>query len=650
MRNGVIYIKRKLLGQLTPDYSADPKAPRVAFLGVWDTVAAYGLPVQEMTRGIDLWFWPIAPTDRVLHDKIDRGCHALAIDDERTTFHPLLWTEEVPNDAKATAALQKRLSQVWFAGMHSNVGGGYPDDSLSYVSLDWMMDHAESAGLVFAKGARADVNAAAGRAKLTLKVPEAGDRETVIANGKMYDSRSGSGVYFRYGPRHITKLCNFEEKKDPRDNVRIDIPKIHYSVFERIRDGGDRYAPIGMPGKYAVVTANGAVKPPAAAVYEHPDQASDRYNRQERVWNLVWRRRVLYFTTLFFVMFILLRPFLPASGAYGFLDALNYLYLFFRAVAVPLNPVFAIFEPVISGLLNIIDLFLPRFASDWVKTLASDRGPFLTQLLVLGFLMIRSSSLKSAIRTEMRALWTHVQQKPKSVTVSPRPKNWLTRLRNWKRYITFHRRLRRWILPAVFGVFFLGSFAYALAVVYARAYTTVVAVTGQVCVEGQQMKSRTGDKFSTKNPCWPTGVIAQAGKRYCIRITRGENDQFWKDLSVPTGLEGISSGEATGLQVLFIPFRRQVFEPYFRPIARIGGWGYDEYALAPRFTQSATQTLSSLHVEITARSNGELFLFVNDVLNPWPLPRNFFYDNNEGTADVKVEELADNQRCRAPQQ
>lgn len=43
---------------------------------------------------------------------------------------------------------QQRLSQVWFTGMHSDVGGGYSQDRLSYVTLDWMMDRAEVYGLL----------------------------------------------------------------------------------------------------------------------------------------------------------------------------------------------------------------------------------------------------------------------------------------------------------------------------------------------------------------------------------------------------------------------------------------------------------------------------------------------------------------------
>ena len=49
-------------------------------------------------------------------------------DDERYTFHPVLWNERGAGDSE-------RITQVWFAGMHSDVGGGYPDSGLSMIPL-----------------------------------------------------------------------------------------------------------------------------------------------------------------------------------------------------------------------------------------------------------------------------------------------------------------------------------------------------------------------------------------------------------------------------------------------------------------------------------------------------------------------------------
>ena len=111
----------------------------IRFVGVWDTVAAYGTPVAELTRGIDDWVWPLSMPDYKLSPKVTTARHALALDDERDTFHPLLWDEVNEHKlVEAGCVLPDRLRQVWFSGMHANVGGGYPDDSavLSLSALD----------------------------------------------------------------------------------------------------------------------------------------------------------------------------------------------------------------------------------------------------------------------------------------------------------------------------------------------------------------------------------------------------------------------------------------------------------------------------------------------------------------------------------
>ena len=96
---------------------------KIDFLGVWDTVAAYGLPIEELTRGYDRWIWPMLPKDRTLSERVLRACQALALDDERQTFFPLLWDEDSVVEQKKNAAFRHpadRIKQVWFAGMHSN--------------------------------------------------------------------------------------------------------------------------------------------------------------------------------------------------------------------------------------------------------------------------------------------------------------------------------------------------------------------------------------------------------------------------------------------------------------------------------------------------------------------------------------------------
>src|SRR5215207_8466448 len=65
----------------------------IEFVGLWDTVDAYGLPVDELTRAVDLFVWPLTMRDYNLNPRVKRARHALALDDERHTFHPRLWNE-----------------------------------------------------------------------------------------------------------------------------------------------------------------------------------------------------------------------------------------------------------------------------------------------------------------------------------------------------------------------------------------------------------------------------------------------------------------------------------------------------------------------------------------------------------------------------
>ena len=110
--------------------------PPVKFMGVWDTVGALGAPTPLLGL-LTRWLWV------GFHDTTARNIryayHALAIDEQRKPFAPSVWTE------KDDVCLE--MKQVWFPGAHSNVGGGYPDASLSDLAFVWMMRIAQQHGL-----------------------------------------------------------------------------------------------------------------------------------------------------------------------------------------------------------------------------------------------------------------------------------------------------------------------------------------------------------------------------------------------------------------------------------------------------------------------------------------------------------------------
>jgi uncharacterized protein (DUF2235 family) len=127
-------------GESVDEFKHDHCHPaKVAFLGVFDTVGALGVP----------GFHRLAPRfhDVQLSHQVVRARHALAIDETRLKFAPTFW--EAPSDPPGAPTDDPRVKQVWFEGAHSDVGGGYRKTGLSDTALLWMAREAHEAGLVF---------------------------------------------------------------------------------------------------------------------------------------------------------------------------------------------------------------------------------------------------------------------------------------------------------------------------------------------------------------------------------------------------------------------------------------------------------------------------------------------------------------------
>lgn len=101
----------------------------IQFLGVWDTVGALGIPLRSLN-------WLTSKRYKFLDTKlspnIKNAYHAIALDEKRRPFEPTLWKVDDISD-------EQNVEQRWFAGVHSNIGGGYKDTGLSDIALDWML-------------------------------------------------------------------------------------------------------------------------------------------------------------------------------------------------------------------------------------------------------------------------------------------------------------------------------------------------------------------------------------------------------------------------------------------------------------------------------------------------------------------------------
>ncbi len=96
---------------------------KVKMIGVWDTVKA-----APQISGF---------YDEKLPANVEYAYHAMSIDEKRKQFQVLRWD------------MDKRVKQLWFPGVHSNVGGGYADKGLSDIALKWMIGCACKHGLEF---------------------------------------------------------------------------------------------------------------------------------------------------------------------------------------------------------------------------------------------------------------------------------------------------------------------------------------------------------------------------------------------------------------------------------------------------------------------------------------------------------------------
>jgi hypothetical protein len=106
---------------------------KITAIGVFDTVGSLGLPVTPWLQSIGF-----APTlrkyrfyDTTISNNVLTAFHALALDEHRSAFSPTLWEKPEGNNTV--------LKQVWFPGVHSNIGGGAHDTGMSDITLAWMM-------------------------------------------------------------------------------------------------------------------------------------------------------------------------------------------------------------------------------------------------------------------------------------------------------------------------------------------------------------------------------------------------------------------------------------------------------------------------------------------------------------------------------
>jgi uncharacterized protein (DUF2235 family) len=625
IRAGLLFAKRKMLGQ-TLYRDVQRHQPNIDFVGVWDTVAAYGGPIAEITRGIDDWIWPLTMPNYGLSSKVLQARHALALDDERDAFQPLLWDEvREAQKIEAKEVSPDRLKQVWFAGMHSDVGGGYPDESLSYVSLLWMMDELKP--------------------QLRLLDPFV-ERARGLANicGPIHNSREGLGAYYRYQPRKIKAML------DPVDHTTLMLRdpevsrgigphglltkvRIHESVIARIVAGTDRYAPLALPQDFEVIEATG---PHARASLGQDDldafsaisaqRRAQRFALQEDAWNLVWSRRIVYFATVAASVALLALPFYPAllSGIEKYCSD---------------DRCFA------STPIGWVSYFVPEFAKLWVGSFVDK--PVVTLLLVGVILLLLGIGrrMESTLRDRMRGVWSAF------VRGRPWPKG------NGSRGFRAFRESRlyqyaiyfvKWrLLPTIAGWSLILIVAFALLAVVTQTFFAFAEPRDIFCKSPEQPATGINPAavpIRTMDSCTDLGSRVVKGGVYRLTLKVTED---WKDGGyTATPDRGVTKPMPWYVERTGPALRRVVKAQWMQPLIEIRSparstargflLGPPIYVAIAQFKPVAGQP--GLYVaEFKSLRTGELYFFVNDAA--LPIGTTAFYSNNRGAALVRLEQI-----------
>ncbi|HZP21373.1 MAG TPA: DUF2235 domain-containing protein [Bauldia sp.] len=182
-------------------------------VAVFDTVGSLGIPDRYLNQILHSRF---AFHDTRIGTAIKNAFHAIAIDERRRPFSPTLW--ERPFNTPKYGNVQ----QVWFPGVHADVGGGYPEAALSSIALDWIVKKLKSVGVEFEEE--------------ELKSAGLGSVRDAPA-GTIHESRSWlyladrMRLYFR----RITRDGGFEAARGDDEQLRYDPldESIHCSALER---------------------------------------------------------------------------------------------------------------------------------------------------------------------------------------------------------------------------------------------------------------------------------------------------------------------------------------------------------------------------------------------------------------------------------
>ena len=219
----------------------------ISFLGVFDTVAAMdGIHTKGETISSDVVF-----ENGTLHPRICRAVHIVSLDEDRVAFEPTLINRDEDNP--------DRITEVWFPGVHSDIGGGYWHDGLADVSLSFMIEKCREAlgtSINIAQPTTKEIRRLLVEQGEILKLLDVDDI-LVHSNvtGMVHRHTMGSGKLY---PKEVRKVCVRDDDR-PVSPERCR-PLVHHSVKARF-DLVAEYRPTALRGvRFDLLLSDGTTR------------------------------------------------------------------------------------------------------------------------------------------------------------------------------------------------------------------------------------------------------------------------------------------------------------------------------------------------------------------------------------------------------
>ena len=592
----------------------------VHFLGCWDTVAALGVPLQPLKDAL-MDMFPLSFLNNIPSAKINYLYQALALDEERHSFHAIPW--ELPDGGELCKG--QSMEQVWFPGCHSHVGGSYAKDQLALEALEWMLEKAANHGLRFSEAIRERY------------------RNEASALGQMVDSRSGTRRFYRYFPREISKL-----QKTGKHVV-------HAAALERIATQTNGYTCRAIDTDTISVVDNSCSRGRAidlSQITTGPEQTltlNAAYQSRIATINSGYMQlgRLLYFVGLLMIL-----PFLAMAILWRNLDPEDA----FHAADNPgiLQSVIKLVGSAEHLLLGSTKALVPEIIGNTVvKGLMNAPGTLSLFTLFYSMFLYLCARLRIKMQRISSDAWhqTNLIQSGTCETrandsrvqrVTPRllPKvrefligcvqglaegviEFLLPLGkifgNTSQKVGDFKLLRRYTWIAVLCLTTLAAAFWGLVPFMHNSFDKFHAyeklATTDFPASLIKNEARTFN-FDTAESNFPTGVFLVEDQEYQITIDPLDD---WKDLNIPANPNGVEGA-------MIHRFRRDHKTALFKVMGQIGS--------DPKLIVIGSSETFAAH------ANGHLFLFVNDVPG--------YYGNNVGKAKVTIRHASSDQTANPP--